>query len=695
MAVRKRVMVMVVSVFLMAGLMAGVGVYLWRQHEDRDTDAPAVTLPLGPEVNLYISKGGKSVSFSVNSVGAEGRYKELRSDLGISAQGRAQPCAGVDTGGKYICVQWEDGTKVYIVPAQETSKDLQCVTMSWNVSMKQPGTSQTPTDCYDMTHSSWYGAFEDHFQFWPMNGGIRMNSSAYVVGEIFEKIEYGEVIEPLFVSSLGLGIHVDIDSPLYLAINGMNSRGRLCLSGRIGKDTPYFTQTIPWLKYDLCRAKDISVLWKEMSKKYLPKPKLTPSEDLIRGPIWSTWARYKQYINQSKAIEFAEEILQNNMSISQLEIDDDWTPFYGDFDFNATKFPEPAAMVNELLEKGIHTTLWMHPYVNRDAENYEILAQKGYFVRDYTDNKQPASVNWWRGNDSGIIDFTNTEAVDWYLKQTRRLQADYNISSFKFDGGEATSLGKKYALAKNLSSPNYFTTHYVEAACRADMTERRQEVRVAFRSQECHTMVRMLDRSSDWSHELGLLTLIPTALAYGLAGYPFVLPDMIGGNAYNGSDIDQSVLPERELYIRWLQATLFMPTLQFSVAPWDYKKHPDTTSIVKKMLAIREKYVEDIIALMNQARDTGEPIVRPLWWTDPLDKEALRSESQFLLGNDLLVAPVLEKGQRKRDIYLPQGMWKDQVRGHIYQGKRWLRGFVAELDQVPYFTRAAKPGVVG
>ncbi|GFO26252.1 sits-binding protein [Plakobranchus ocellatus] len=692
MAIRKRVVVMGACVFLMAGLIAGVGVYLWRQHEDRDDDPPLRALALGPDVNVYIMKGGHSVYLVVNSFPAADRYKELGSELGITAKGRASPCTSSAPSGAALCVQWEDGAKLHITVASKTSPDLDCITMSWNVSQKRQQTNETPTDCYDMSHSFWYGAFEDHFQKWPMNT-LKIGASPYVTGEIFDRVEYGEVIEPLFLSSLGMGIHADVNTPLYLGINAEASEGRICLTGRTGSNTPYLTQTIPSLRYDLCKAKDISTLWKEMAKKYLPKPRRTPSPYVVKFPIWSTWARYKSHINQTKVLDFAEQILRHNMTISQLEIDDDWTPRYGDFTFSTEKFPEPAAMVNELLGMRIHTTLWMHPFINTDSDAYKTASREGYLVCESANSPKPAAIDWWRGNGSGLIDFTNDKAVDWYLQELKKLQTNFNVSSFKFDAGEVSYLPKRYALASPLTSPNFFTTRYVDAACRSDMFERRLEVRVGFRSQECHALVRMLDRASDWTHKLGILTLIPTALVSGLAGYPFVLPDMIGGNAYNASNIDQTVLPDRELYLRWLQVTLFMPTLQFSVAPWDYDE--ETVKITQKLLSLREDYIDDILLLMDHARDTGEPVVRPLWWTDPLDKDALTCETEFLLGNDLLVAPVLEKGATSRDIYLPQGLWHDQLRGIIRYGKQWLRDYTAQLDELPHFARVDDQGIVG
>lgn len=80
--------------------------------------------------------------------------------------------------------------------------------------------------------------------------------------------------------------------------------------------------------------------------------------------------------------------------------------------------------------------------------------------------------------------------------------------------------------------------------------------------QEHPIFVRMLDKLSHWNIDAGLKSMIPTVLQIGLLGYPFVLPDMIGGNAYGD-------WPTKELYIRWMEVNVFMPAVQFSIVPWD------------------------------------------------------------------------------------------------------------------------------
>jgi len=112
----------------------------------------------------------------------------------------------------------------------------------------------------------------------------------------------------------------------------------------------------------------------------------------------------------------------------------------------------------------------------------------------------------------------------------------------------------------------------------------------------------MLDKDSRWDYNNGLRSLIPTALAFGIAGYPFVLPDMIGGNGYGGNittGLSNTVLPDRELFVRWTELTAFMPAMQFSVAPWKYDD--ETVAIARKFAHLHETAVGDEIeaAAMN------------------------------------------------------------------------------------------------
>lgn len=121
-----------------------------------------------------------------------------------------------------------------------------------------------------------------------------------------------------------------------------------------------------------------------------------------------------------------------------------------------------------------------------------------------------------------------------------------------------------------LKVPNAFTTEYVKTCAQfGDLIE----VRSGYKSQELPIFVRIVDKDTRWGFENGLRTLITTLLQMNLAGYPLVLPDMVGGNLYDGDSITG------ELFIRWLQANTFMPSVQFSLVPWDFKEEKIDVSL--------------------------------------------------------------------------------------------------------------------
>ena len=99
--------------------------------------------------------------------------------------------------------------------------------------------------------------------------------------------------------------------------------------------------------------------------------------------------------------------------------------------------------------------------------------------------------------------------------------------------------------------------------------------------------VRMLDKDSAWSDNNGLRSIIPSALVSGILGYPFVLPDMIGGNG------DGKTMPDKELFLRWAELSAFLPSMQFSFLPWKYDI--STVSAVRKFVHLHESVIGDQI----------------------------------------------------------------------------------------------------
>lgn len=191
---------------------------------------------------------------------------------------------------------------------------------------------------------------------------------------------------------------------------------------------------------------------------------------------------------------------------------------------------------------------------------------------------------------------------------------------------------------------------------------------------------------------------------------------MIGGNQY-GEKIT------KEMLIRWLQATVFMPALQFSVAPWDAAFDEETIEISRHFVNLHTQYADYILQRFQLAVSDGVPgkiwfawrpsqnfmflrisVNPPIWWLDPEDSIAqtiadgkqqkfpLNSLSiilnflEYLLGDKILVAPILEDSTYSRDVYLPIGNWTDGNTGELHQGPKTIN-CQAPLNVLPYFIR--------
>ncbi|MGA2976773.1 MAG: TIM-barrel domain-containing protein [Spirochaetia bacterium] len=170
-------------------------------------------------------------------------------------------------------------------------------------------------------------------------------------------------------------------------------------------------------------------------------------------------------------------------------------------------------------------------------------------------------------------------------------------------------------------------------------------------------------------------------IGLGLCGMPYSGPD-IGG--FSGA-------PSSELYVRWFQLGSFMPFFRTHCAirlprrePWCFG--PQAQAIVKGCLQMRERLIPYWYTLAWKASGTGLPLVRPLFWAEPQSRELQEIDDQFLLGDDLLVAPVLEEGARTRAVILPQGTWYELHGDARYTGPDTLQ-LNAPLETVPVLVR--------
>lgn len=405
------------------------------------------------------------------------------------------------------------------------------------------------------------------------------------------------------------------------------------------------------------------------------RPAAVPPSRSLTFPTWTTWARFKEEIDQEACLRFVDDIQAAGLPIGRLEIDDKWQHEYGDLVFDRRRFPDPRALIDELHGRGIEVTAWVVPFIDLNAEAAREAVAEGYVVR--RPSGEPHVVTWWR--DPGhLLDISDPRAEAWFAERLGRLQRETGLDGFKFDAGEGCYLPADGVTAGDVS-PNEYAHRYAAFVGRHFPGS---DARTAWRNQRSTLLLREWDKHSEWGLGNGLQAVLTQALTFGLIGYPFVLPDMIGGNEYGDQHADD------ELVVRWTQANALLPAMQFSVAPWDHG--PEVTRLARDATGLHLRFGHEFERLAGEAVKTGRPIVRPLVYEFPDDPETETIWDEFMLGDHWLVAPVVEPGARRRHVYLPAGTWRDE-RGADHGGSRWLRGLSAPLDRLPHFERLDVP----
>ncbi len=501
----------------------------------------------------------------------------------------------------------------------------------------------------------WYGGNVTSAHIWPLETGSSGFDPFYATSN---------QTSPIWLTSSGMGIFVNSYGEMGFEINRDHS-GSFSL----------FMNNQSAMNVTVIAGENIVDAYYTMIQ-LIGLPEQVPPEEFFTKPIFNTWIEFFTDVNQDGVIEYAKTMRNREFPYSILMIDDGWATAYGDFEFDESKFPHPAAMIAELDSLGFKVALWLTPFIELASETFRFAQERGFLILDEK-GEDPYITTWWNG-DAALVDFSHPDAYEWFVNELHSLVERYNVAGFKLDGGDAEYLSQPYRSFGSIT-PNEYTDLFASVGSNFAINE----FRVSWLAQSRGLVQRLRDKGPNWSKEDGLNSLIPHGLTVGLIGYPFFCPDMIGGGLDGGFRNEEFMGMDPELFIRWTQASALMPMMQFSYAPW----HLDEQSlhIVKKYVDLHTGLGEYIYELASEAGRTGTPIVRPLFFRNPEDPNTYAIADQFMLGDKFLVAPVLTKGARSRDIYLPEGIWSDYWTGSVYHGKMLLTGFPAPLDLLPVF----------
>ena len=399
------------------------------------------------------------------------------------------------------------------------------------------------------------------------------------------------------------------------------------------------------------------------SKAHFPADGNMPDETMFRGPQYCTWIELKKRQKQDAIVKYAESILASGMPAGEILIDDGWQTTFGDWRFRKNYFSDPKGMVDRLHALGFKVILWIVPFVDVKAPDFAYLAKENCLVRDA--NGKVALRKWWDGRDA-VLDFSNPKAREWFFSVTKGLVDTYGVDGFKQDGADARFYNKD-----DITFGHVTSTQQTELWAKSALSFRFNELRASFKGGGVGVTQRLGDKSHNWEESNGLGSLIPNSLLLGITGHPFSCPDMIGGGLRSDFWKPQRFY-DHELFIRWTECSALLPMMQFSLSLWRLK-NKRTAELCVRTAKYHTEFCDYILKTARESAKTGEPIVRYMEYSFP--NEGFASvRQQFMLGDDYLVAPVVEKGAKTKPVHLPKNTkWQavdgtSLANGTVYEG---------------------------
>jgi alpha-glucosidase len=386
----------------------------------------------------------------------------------------------------------------------------------------------------------------------------------------------------------------------------------------------------------------------------------------------------------------------NGLPLSVVHLDIDHFDGHRVFTADPVAFPDLPGLARELGAHGVRLVSIVDPAVKAEPglAEYDGGAAVGAFVRDGRGHEVRGVV--WPG-EAVFPDFTDPAARAWWggLYRERLAQGfagfwhDMNEPvSFAAFGDPTLPLSARHALEGRGGDHREAHNVYGLAMARAGyegLRQLRPEQRPFLFSRS--GWAGMQRYGGTWSGDVvtgweGLRASLALVVGLGLCGVPYSGPD-VGG--FTGT-------PSPELYLRWFQLGAWLPLFRTHSAidagrrePWEFG--PQVLAHVRAALEERMRLMPYLEALAHVAHRTGTPYVRPLWWKSPGDRALRECADAFLLGDALLVAPVLEQGATSRRVRLPRGLWYDTATGAAHRGRRTVR-LDAPLGRIPVLAKA-------
>ncbi|MBS3681666.1 DUF4968 domain-containing protein [Ornithinibacillus massiliensis] len=412
-------------------------------------------------------------------------------------------------------------------------------------------------------------------------------------------------------------------------------------------------------------------------------------------PKWSLGyhqSRYS-YETEKEVRELAKTFIEKNIPIDVIHLDIHYMNGYRVFTFDKERFPNPKQLIADLKEMGIRVVPIVDPGVKKDSE-YQIY-QEGVLEDNFCKYIEGDIYygDVWPGV-SAFPDFTEERVRKWWGDK-HAFYTSIGIEGIWNDMNEPAVFNETKTMDltvmhRNDGNP---TTHrelhnvYGLLMGKATYEGMKEQLngkrpflltRAGYAGVQRYGSVWTGDNRSFWEH---LQMSLPMVMNLGLSGVPFTGPD-VGGFAHDTN---------AELLTRWTQVGAFTPFFRNHSAigfryqePWQFGEKYET--IMKKYIQMRYQWMPQLYSLFYQASKEGLPVMRPLLMEYPEDEKTYNLNDQFMIGDNVIMAPILNPSVTDRVVYLPKGEWIEYTTKESYEGER-VHLIHAELEDLPVFVR--------